>query len=74
MGGGGNKEAKRYTMQFSMSFQNLLNRANLQTPEGNLSSPAFGESLGLNGFGGFGVPGSAGAGNRRIIGRIRFSF
>jgi hypothetical protein len=73
-GGGASKEAKRYTMQFSVSFQNILNRANLQPLEGNLSSPAFGESLGLNGFGGFGVPGSAGAGNRRIIGRIRLSF
>ncbi|MCU1266559.1 MAG: Cna protein B-type domain protein [Acidobacteria bacterium] len=73
-GGGGSKEAKRYTMQFSISMQNLLNRANLQPLEGNLSSPAFGESLGLNGFGGFGIPGSAGAGNRRVIGRIRFSF
>jgi len=73
-GGGAAKEAKRYSMQFSISFQNLLNHANLQPPEGNLSSPAFGESLGLNGFGGFGVLGSAGAGNRRIIGRIRFSF
>lgn len=73
-GGGASKEAKRYTMQFSISFQNILNRANLQPLEGNLSSPAFGESLGLNGFGGFGVPGSAGAGNRRIIGRVRLSF
>ncbi|HYJ86407.1 MAG TPA: carboxypeptidase-like regulatory domain-containing protein [Pyrinomonadaceae bacterium] len=74
LGGGGNKEAKRYSMQFSLGVQNLLNRTNLQPPEGNLSSPAFGESLGLNGFGGFGVPGSAGAGNRRITGRIRLSF
>lgn len=74
LGGGGNKEAKRYSMQFSLGIQNLLNRTNLQPLEGNLSSPAFGESLGLNGFGGIGIPGSAGAGNRRITGRIRFSF
>jgi len=73
-GGGAAKEAKRYTMQFSISFQNLFNRTNLQPFEGNLSSPYFGESLGLNGFGGFGAPGSAGAGNRRIFGRIRFNF
>jgi hypothetical protein len=72
--GGPAKEAKRYTMVFSISVQNLFNRTNLQPLEGNLSSPSFGESLGLNGFGGFGAPGSAGAGNRRIIGRIRFSF
>lgn len=68
------KEAKRYTMVFSISMQNVFNRNNMQPLEGNLSSPQFGESLGLNGFGGFGAPGSAGAGNRRVIGRIRFSF
>lgn len=73
-GGGASKEAKRYSMQFSISAQNLLNRTNMQPLEGNLSSPNFGQSLGLNGFGGFGAPGSAGAGNRRITGRIRFSF
>ncbi len=74
LGGGSSKEAKRYTMQFSISAQNLLNHTNLQPLEGNLSSPSFGRSLGLNGFGGFGAPGSSGAGNRRITGRIRFSF
>ena len=74
LGGGAAKEAKRYTMVFSISVQNLLNHNNPQPLEGNLSSPSFGESLGLNGFGGFGAPGSAGAGNRRIIGRLRFSF
>jgi hypothetical protein len=73
-GGGQQREAKRYTMVFSISVQNLLNRNNMQPLEGNLSSTSFGQSLGLNGFGGFGAPGSAGAGNRRIIGRIRFSF
>jgi hypothetical protein len=72
--GGASKEAKRYSMQFSISAQNLFNRANLQPFEGNLSSPAFGESLGLNGFGGFGTPSGAGAGNRRIVGRLRLNF
>ena len=72
--GGGNKEAKRYSLQLSINSQNLFNRVNLQQPEGNLSSPFFGQSLGLSGFGGFGNPGSAGAGNRRIFGRLRFSF
>jgi hypothetical protein len=73
-GGGASKEAKRYSMQFSVNLQNMFNRVNLQQPEGNLSSLYFGQSLGLNGFGGFGAPGSAGAGNRRIIGRVRFNF
>ncbi len=72
--GGANREAKRYTMQVSVSFHNLFNRANLRPLEGNLSSPYFGESLGLNGFAGFGTPSGAGAGNRRIVGRVRLSF
>ncbi len=73
-GGGRTPEAKRYSMQFSINFQNMFNRVNLSPPEGNLSSPNFGQSLQLNGFGGFGGPGSAGAGNRRIFGRVRFNF
>ena len=72
--GGANSEAKRYTMQLSVSFNNLLNHANLRPLEGNLSSPYFGESLGLNGFAGFGTPSGAGGGNRRIVGRVRLSF
>jgi hypothetical protein len=72
--GGANREAKRYTMQLSVSFNNLLNHANLRPREGNLSSPYFGESLGLNGFAGFGTPSGAGGGNRRIVGRVRLSF
>jgi Carboxypeptidase regulatory-like domain/TonB dependent receptor len=76
LGGGAAKEAKRYSMQFSISFSNLFNHANLRPLEGNLSSPYFGESLGLSQFGGGGggAPGSVGAGNRRIIGRVRFNF
>lgn len=81
--GGGGAEAKRYSMQFSLNFQNLFNHVNLSTPVGNLSSPSFGESLSLNGgFGGFGGPGggggatggSSGAGNRRVTAQVRFNF
>lgn len=81
--GGGSAEAKRYTMQFSMNFQNLFNKVNLSPPVGNLSSPFFGESLALNGgfggFGGFGGGGGTGgggggAGNRRVTASVRFSF
>ncbi len=70
-------EAKRYTMQFSMSFSNILNQVNLSTPVGNLSSPSFGQSLALgSSFGGFGGigGGSSGAGNRRVSAQVRFSF
>jgi hypothetical protein len=81
-GGGG--EAKRYSLQFSLNFRNLFNHVNLAPPNGNLSSPYFGQSLSLNGgFGGFGGPGgggggggfgSTGAGNRKITAQVRFNF
>jgi hypothetical protein len=86
-GGGGlgtGAEAKRYSMQFSLNFQNLFNHVNLSPPIGNLSSPFFGESLSLNGgFGGFGGPGGqggggpgggSGAGNRKVTAQVRFNF
>ena len=67
---------KRYSLNVSINFQNLLNRVNLGPPVGNLSSPNFGESLGLAGsFGGFGGGGgSTGAGNRRIYAQVRLNF
>ncbi len=82
MGGGlsafsGASEGKRYSLNLSINFSNLLNHVNLSTPVGNLSSASFGESLGLGGsfggFGGFGG-GSSGAGNRRVTAQLRFSF
>jgi hypothetical protein len=81
-GGSGGGEAKRYSMQFSLNFQNLFNHVNLAPPVGNLSSPFFGQSLALNGgFGGFGGPGGgggagggSGAGNRKVTAQVRFNF
>jgi hypothetical protein len=76
-GGGGAASEKRYNLNVSINFQNLLNRVNLAPPVGNLSSPSFGESLALGGaFGGFGGSGggSAGAGNRRIYAQLRLNF
>lgn len=73
-GGAAPPSEKRYSLYVSINFQNLLNRVNLGRPEGNLSSPSFGESLGLGGnFGGFGG-GGAGAGNRRIYAQVRLNF
>ncbi|MGH9874312.1 MAG: hypothetical protein ACRD9S_17810, partial [Pyrinomonadaceae bacterium] len=79
---GGGAEAKRYSMQFSLNFQNVLNHVNLAPPVGNLSSPFFGQSLSLSGgFGGFGGPGGggapgggSGAGNRKVTAQVRFNF
>ena len=74
-GGGGPREAKRYALQLSVQASNLFNHVNFRPLEGNLSSPFFGQSLGLNPFGGGGGGlGSPGAGNRRITLRARLSF
>lgn len=75
-GGGGPASEKRYNLNVSINFQNLLNHVNLGTPVGNLASPSFGESLGVGGaFGGFGGGGgSTGAGNRRIYAQVRLNF
>lgn len=74
-GAGAAASEKRYNLNVSINFQNLLNHVNLGTPVGNLSSPSFGESVNLGGaFGGFGAPGSTGAGNRRIYAQVRLNF
>jgi Carboxypeptidase regulatory-like domain len=74
-GGGAPPSEKRFNLNVSINFQNLLNHVNLGTPVGNLSSPSFGESTSLAGsFGGFGGPGSTGAGNRRIYAQVRLNF
>ena len=65
---------RRYNLTLSLAFQNLLNSVNLAVPVGNLSSPLFGQSQGLTGFGGIGGSGSADAGNRRIYINVQFSF
>jgi hypothetical protein len=72
-GGGGGNAGGRYSLTFSMNFQNLLNHANLGNPVGNLSSGLFGQSTSTTGgFGGFG--GGSTAYNRRIDASLRFTF
>jgi hypothetical protein len=75
-GGGGNASSdSRYNLTFSIQVQNLLNTTNKGTPVGNLSSSLFGESLSTaGGFGGGGGGGNPAAGNRRVVGQVRFSF
>jgi hypothetical protein len=60
---------RKYTLTFSVAARNLFNRVNLDTPVGNLSSPVFGHSTSIHGFG----HGSASA-NRIIDLQLRFSF
>lgn len=80
-GGGGNES--RFSLNVSVNVSNVLNTFNKSNPIGSLSSPSFGQSLGLQGgFGGFGgggggifIGGGGGAnGNRRIDLSLRFSF
>jgi hypothetical protein len=73
-GGGGGSSDSRYNLTFSVQVQNLLNRNNEGTPVGNLSSQLFGESLSTAGGFGRGGGGNPAAGNRRVIGSVRFSF
>ena len=74
-GGGAASSDSRYNLTFSIQVQNLLNKTNKGTPVGNLSSPLFGESLTTaGGFGGGGGGGNPAAGNRRVVGQVRFSF
>jgi len=76
-GGGRAASEKRYNVNVSINFQNLLNHVNLAPPVGNLASPSFGESVALGGAfggGGGGGGGSSGAGNRRIYAQVRLNF
>ncbi len=69
----GSNSGKRYNMTLSIQARNLLNNVNLAAPNGNLSSPLFGQSTQL--AGGFGPGGGGGAAaNRRIELMLRFSF
>lgn len=60
---------RRFAVTFSVAARNLFNRVNLDTPVGNLSSPVFGRSTSIHGFG----HGSASA-NRTVDFQMRFRF
>jgi hypothetical protein len=70
--GGGGNAGGRYSLTFSLNFNNILNHTNLGNPVGNLTSRFFGQSTStIGGFGGFGAPAAY---NRRIDAQIRFNF
>jgi hypothetical protein len=76
-GGPGGASDKRYQLTFSVNVNNILNRANLGSPVGNLSSSLFGlPRVSAGGFGGFGGGGGGGgaAGNRKVELQIRLNF
>jgi hypothetical protein len=75
--GDAQRTEKRYGLNISVNFQNLLNHTNLGQPIGNLSSPLFGRSTSTAGGFGGGAGGGGGnpaAGNRRVELSMRFSF
>ncbi|MDX6528418.1 MAG: hypothetical protein QOH41_708 [Blastocatellia bacterium] len=72
--GDGQAGNHQYKLTLSVQVQNLFNHTNQGTPIGNLSSPFFGQSTGTAGGLNMGSAGSTAAGNRRIDGRLTFSF
>jgi len=62
---------KRYNVTLSLMARNVLNHPNYGTPDGDLSSPFFGQYRSLAGFGPFGGSTTY---NRKIDAQLRFSF
>ncbi|MCS7023802.1 MAG: TonB-dependent receptor [Bryobacteraceae bacterium] len=67
----GSNAGKRYAITLSVSARNVLNTANYAAPNGDLSSPFFGQYRSLAGFGPFG---GANTFNRRLDLQLRFTF
>ncbi len=63
------EEERRYNLTFSVNARNILNKVNVATPIGVLSSPNFGQSIALAGG-----PFSSAAANRKIELQAMFSF
>ena len=62
----------RYNVTFSVFAVNPLNHPNLAAPNGNFSSPFFGQSTTLQG--GFGTAGGAVTYNRKITMQLQLTF
>jgi hypothetical protein len=76
MFGGPDTSGKKYTLTAGIFFHNLLNHVNPGAIDTQVTSPRFGEPLGLAGGLGMGIggPGGAQAFNRRIDLSLRFAF
>jgi hypothetical protein len=71
MGGPGESTEHRYNLTLGVNARNILNHANLNTPNGALTSPYFMESTGITG--GYGAESTA-SNQRRIDLQLRFTF
>ena len=69
--GMGFSSGRRYTVTFGANAMNALNHPNYATPSGDLSSPYFGVSRSLSGFG---PMGGSSTYNRKIDFQVRFGF
>jgi hypothetical protein len=63
---------KRYNLTLSMQAQNILNHPSFAAPNGDLSSPFFGQSLSLQG--GFGPEAGGSTYLRKISLQLRLTF
>lgn len=73
MGMFGGETSKPYNLTLGVNVNNLFNTNNLGTPQGSITSPFFGQSVGTGGgFGFFG--GGGGSANRRVNLSARFSW
>ena len=70
-GGPGESSEHRYNLTLGVNARNILNHANLNTPNGALTSPYFLESTGITG--GYGAESTA-SNQRRLDIQLRFSF
>lgn len=68
----GSSTPKRYNLTLTAMATNVLNHPNFASPNGDLSSPFFGQSLSLQG--GFGPEGSTTTYDRKVSLQLRFSF
>jgi Carboxypeptidase regulatory-like domain/TonB dependent receptor len=68
----GSSSPKRYNLTLSIMAMNVLNHPNFASPNGDLSSPFFGQSLSLQG--GFGPDGSPSTYDRKISLQLRLAF
>jgi hypothetical protein len=69
---GGVNSGKKYNLTLTVSARNLLNHANYATPNGDLSSPFFGQSTSL--ASGFGPMGGSSTFERKIDLQLRLQF
>ena len=67
----GGMTGRRYNLTLSVNARNALNHPNYAAPDGDLTSPYFGDYRSLAGFGPFGSPSTY---NRKIDLQLRFTF